>query len=235
SMRWRSRSSRRTRCTCARLSCRAASTSRSGTRRPSCRRPCSSTATCSSRSAATRPSASASASNGACLRCCPRRRSSGATARRSARSAMAVGLLHPGEMGAAIGEALRNRGETVLWASAGRSRATAERAEGVGLTDVGEMRELCRRCDVLLSVCPPHAALDVARLADGFDGVYVDANAVSPETARAIAGLVDPFVDGGLVGPPPRSPGTTRLYLSGGEAQLVAELFEGTVLDPRAF
>ncbi len=146
---------------------------------------------------------------------------------------MAVGLLHPGEMGAAIGAALRTRGETVLWASAGRSRATAERAQGVGLTDVGEVRELCRRCDVLLSVCPPHAALDVARLADGFDGIYVDANAVSPETARAIAGGVDRFVDGGIVGPPPRSPDTTRLYLSGGEAEPVAELFDRTVLDAR--
>lgn len=146
---------------------------------------------------------------------------------------MAVGLLHPGEMGAAIGAALRARGETVVWASAGRSRATAARAEAACLTDVGDIRELCRSCEVLLSVCPPHAAVDVARLADGFGGVYVDANAVSPETARAIAALFDRFVDGGIIGPPPREDGTTRLYLSGRDARVIGGLFDGTRVDAR--
>jgi 3-hydroxyisobutyrate dehydrogenase-like beta-hydroxyacid dehydrogenase len=146
---------------------------------------------------------------------------------------MPVGLLHPGEMGAAIGAALRDHGETVLWASSGRSPATAERSERAGLADVGEVRELCRRCGLLVSVCPPHAALDVARLAAGFDGIYVDANAVSPQTARAIAGLLDRFVDGGIIGPPPQRPDTTRLYLSGGEAEVVAERFRGTRIDVR--
>jgi len=146
---------------------------------------------------------------------------------------VAVGLLHPGEMGAAIGPGLRARGEVVLWASAGRSRATAERADRAGLTDAGAVPELCRRCDVLVSVCPPHAAVEVARLAAGFDGVYVDANAVSPETARTIAGLHGRFVDGGIIGPPPLATGATRLYLSGAEAELVAELFRGTMVDAR--
>jgi 3-hydroxyisobutyrate dehydrogenase-like beta-hydroxyacid dehydrogenase len=144
-----------------------------------------------------------------------------------------VGLLHPGEMGAAIGGALRGHGETVLWASAGRSAATAERAQRAGLEDAGDIAELCRRCEVLVSVCPPHAAADVARVADGFTGVYVDANAISPETARTIAGLHAQFVDGGIVGPPPREGGTTRLYLSGGEAGRIAELFAGTNVDAR--
>lgn len=146
---------------------------------------------------------------------------------------MTVGLLYPGEMGAAIGAALVARGDAVLWASAGRSPATAERAERAGLADVGDVGELCRRCDLLLSVCPPHAAADVARRAAGFGGVYVDANAVSPETARAIARLFGRFVDGGIVGPPPVHTGTTRLYLSGGEARLVAERFGGTPIDVR--
>lgn len=144
-----------------------------------------------------------------------------------------VGILHPGEMGAAVAAALRGRDETVLWASAGRSEATAERARRAGLEDAGDVGELCRRCDVLLSICPPHAALEVAREAGGFSGVYVDANAVAPETARTIAGLHGRFVDGGIVGPPPRGPGSTRLYLSGAEAREVAELFAGTAVDAR--
>jgi 3-hydroxyisobutyrate dehydrogenase-like beta-hydroxyacid dehydrogenase len=144
-----------------------------------------------------------------------------------------VGLLHPGEMGAAVGAALRERGETVLWASAGRSAATAERARAAGLEDAGDVAELCRRCEILLSICPPHAAVDVARAANGFTGIYVDANAIAPETARTIAGLQARFVDGGIVGPPPRQPGTTRLYLSGAEAEEIAGLFADTNLDAR--
>ena len=75
----------------------------------------------------------------------------------------------------------------MLWASAGRSPATAERARAAGLEDAGDVDELCRRCEILLSICPPHAALDVARAASGFTGIYVDANAIAPDTARAIA------------------------------------------------
>ena len=144
-----------------------------------------------------------------------------------------VGVLHPGEMGSAVAAALRGRGETVLWASAERSEATVERAREAGLEDGGGVDELCRRCDVLLSICPPHAALDVARSASGFEGTYVDANAISPETARTIAGLHDRFVDGGIVGPPPLDAGRTRLYLSGPEAEAIAGLFAGTAVDAR--
>jgi len=146
---------------------------------------------------------------------------------------MTIGLLHPGEMGAAIGAALRACGERVLWASVDRSAATAERARAADLEDAGDAAELCRRCDVLLSVCPPHAAVEVAALAAGFTGLYVDANAVARATARTIGASVDRFVDGGIVGPPPRSTGTTRVYLSGSEAEAVAALFADTVVDAR--
>jgi len=144
-----------------------------------------------------------------------------------------VGILHPGEMGAAVGAALRARGVTVLWASTGRSAATAERAQAAGLEDAGEVGEGCRRSEILLSICPPHAALEVARAASGLTGIYVDANAIAPDTARAVAKLQPRFVDGGIVGSPPSRPGTTRLYLSGFEAPQVAALFAGTNVDVR--
>jgi 3-hydroxyisobutyrate dehydrogenase-like beta-hydroxyacid dehydrogenase len=144
-----------------------------------------------------------------------------------------VGLLHPGEMGAAVGGALRERGNEVLWASAGRSPATAERARAAGLEDAGDVAEVCRRCEILLSICPPHAATEVAQAASGFAGIYVDANAIAPTTSRSIEELQPRFVDGGIVGPPPTEAGTTRLYLFGGEAAQIAELFAGTNVDPR--
>jgi 3-hydroxyisobutyrate dehydrogenase-like beta-hydroxyacid dehydrogenase len=149
---------------------------------------------------------------------------------------VSVGLLHPGEMGAALGAALRTRGTTVLWASADRSEATARRATDSGLEDVGDVDELARRSDVIVSVCPPHAAVDLARFVSGFRGLFVDANAVSPATAREIAAVVEAggarFVDGGIVGPPPRTAGTTRLYLSGPDAPEVARVFEESALEP---
>jgi 3-hydroxyisobutyrate dehydrogenase-like beta-hydroxyacid dehydrogenase len=144
-----------------------------------------------------------------------------------------VGVLHPGEMGAVVAGALRERGKTVLWTSADRSAATATRAEAAGLEDAGGLAEVCRRCKVLFSICPPHAAVEVARAARGFTGIYVDANAIAPATVRAIAKLQPRLVDGGIVGPPPSRPGTTRLYLSGEEAEQVAALFAGTNLDAR--
>jgi 3-hydroxyisobutyrate dehydrogenase-like beta-hydroxyacid dehydrogenase len=147
----------------------------------------------------------------------------------------AIGLLHPGEMGAAIGAALRANGCRVAWASAGRSAESRRRAEEAGLEDVGSVEELARRSEVILSVCPPHAAGEVARSVGGFGGLYVDANAIAPSTARELADAVPDadLVDGGIVGPPPRRAGTTRLYLSGPSAWTVANLFAGSAVDAR--
>jgi 3-hydroxyisobutyrate dehydrogenase-like beta-hydroxyacid dehydrogenase len=146
---------------------------------------------------------------------------------------MVVGLLHPGEMGGALGGVLTARGVTVVWASEGRSTATSERARVARLEDVGSIVEVAKRSDVIVSVCPPHAAAEVAGSVTDFRGIFVDANAIAPETARAIGTGLARFVDGGIIGPPPRSPGTTRLYLSGPDAGEAAALFDGTALDAR--
>ena len=149
----------------------------------------------------------------------------------------AVGLLHPGAMGASVGAALVAGGARVLWAADGRSPETKRRAEEAGLVPVDDLATLVHETDRIVSVCPPGAAQDLARRVRdlGFRGIYVDANAVSPETARRIEALflgedVD-FVDGGIVGPPPRSPGTTRLHLSAARAGEVAGWFAGSPLE----
>lgn len=147
-----------------------------------------------------------------------------------------IGLLHPGEMGAAIGTALVGRGHTVRWASEGRGPATSRRAEQAGLQDASTVAQLAAASEIVFSVCPPHAALDVARqvAALGFRGTYLDANAIAPGTTREVGAIVEAagahFVDGGIVGQPPRAAGTTRLYLSGPGAAEVAALVEGTAL-----
>jgi 3-hydroxyisobutyrate dehydrogenase-like beta-hydroxyacid dehydrogenase len=140
-----------------------------------------------------------------------------------------VGLLHPGEMGAAIGAVLVEQGHVVLWQPRGRSEQTTRRAAAAGLTGVEDFHD----AEVILSVCPPHAALDVARSLQGTAALVIDANAVSPVTAGSIGELLDGrWVDGGIVGPPPIRKGLTRLYLSGPHAMLASRLFEGTRLEP---
>jgi 3-hydroxyisobutyrate dehydrogenase-like beta-hydroxyacid dehydrogenase len=143
-----------------------------------------------------------------------------------------VGLLHPGDMGSMVGASARANGLRVLWASEGRSPQTLERAAAAGLEDMKGLAPVVAASQVVLSVCPPHAAVDLARevAAQGFSGIYVDGNAVSPQTGREIGRIVEKggatFVDGGIIGPPPRKPGTTRLYLSGEQAGAIARLFE---------
>ena len=148
-----------------------------------------------------------------------------------------IGLLHPGAMGAAVGAALAANGHELLWASAGRSEATAARAADAGLADVEALPALLERSDVVLSVCPPHAAPGVAAQVAGFGGLFVDCNAIAPFTATAVARTVEAggaaYVDGGIVGPPPAGGARTRLYVSGPHAAEVAALFAGTAVDAR--
>lgn len=151
---------------------------------------------------------------------------------------MQVGFLHPGEMGAALAAVVAAAGHRVLWAGAGRSPQTHARAAAAGLEDAGSVRDLARRCDLLMAVCPPHAALALARVvaATGFAGLYVDANAIAPSTVQAVrSALVEggchSFVDAAVVGPPPSAAppsarAVTQLLLSGPARAQVAALFD---------
>jgi 3-hydroxyisobutyrate dehydrogenase-like beta-hydroxyacid dehydrogenase len=151
-----------------------------------------------------------------------------------------VALLHPGNMGSTIGAAAASSGARVVWVSGERGEATRKRARQAGLVDVGNLDDALGQSEMVLSVCPPHAAVDVAEqvAAKKFKGVYVDANAVSRATAERIGEIVTragaSFVDGGIIGSPVKRAGTTRLYLSGPRAAEVAALFTNSMLDARA-
>ena len=124
-----------------------------------------------------------------------------------------VGLLFPGEMGALVGSAVQG---DVLWASEGRSDATRARAEG--FRDVGTVRELVTESELVISLCPPAIAEEVAGevAAEGFDGIYVEGNAIAPERVKRIAGYLR-CVDGAVI-----SAADVNLYLSGDPADVVA-------------
>jgi len=140
-------------------------------------------------------------------------------------------------MGTTAGATLVAGGARVLWVSDGRSAATRARAGESGLEDARTLPELVKSSRVIVSVIPPHGALDLARAIAGlgFRGIFVDGNAVAPKTAREIGRIVESagarFVDGGIIGPPARKRGTTRLYLSGPAAADVAALFASGPMD----
>lgn len=151
-----------------------------------------------------------------------------------------IGILHPGAMGAQVAAQARSTGATVWWVAAGRSPESRARAEEAGLSAAESLDELAARCGLILSVCPPASALEVAGAvaATPFSGIYVDANAISPEHAVEVAALFGGrarVVDGGIVGGPPRKPGDARLYLSGSDTEAVDAVrarFAATVLEP---
>jgi len=151
-----------------------------------------------------------------------------------------VALLHPGNMGCTIGACAAASGARVVWASAQRSAASRARAKQAGLIEVESLAAAVGQSDIVLSVCPPEFATEVAETvaAQKFNGIYVDANAVSRATAEQIGKIVQragaSFVDGGIIGSPVKKAGTTRMYLSGDKAEEIAQLFSASMLDARA-
>jgi len=144
-----------------------------------------------------------------------------------------VAILAQGGMGAGIAKRLTENGVEVRTSLAGRSAASARRAAEAGMVDATEAQ--LAEADFFLSIVPPGDALDlVRRLAPALTAanrkpVYVDCNAVNTATAAWVSDAVGatgaPFVDGGIIGGPPR-PGDAgpRLYVAGPNASRVAAL-----------
>lgn len=148
-----------------------------------------------------------------------------------------IGILHPGAMGISVAATIQNGGYPVCWASEGRSGQSRERAAEHNLIDAGTLAELCDKVKVIVSVCPPHAAEALAEtvIASGFNGLYLDANAIAPQKAIGIGKKLEVagirFVDGGIIGGPAWEPGRTWLYLSGEGASQVCEVFQAGPLE----
>ena len=148
-----------------------------------------------------------------------------------------IGFLHPGAMGVSLAASAKNTGHTVYWASEGRSEQSRERAAENGLTDIGTLSSMCDAAAVVVCVCPPDVAEDVARAvaAEGYRGLYLDANAIAPQRAVRIGETISKggatFVDGGIIGGPAWQPGKTWLYLSGEGAADAAACFSAGPLE----
>jgi 3-hydroxyisobutyrate dehydrogenase-like beta-hydroxyacid dehydrogenase len=142
-----------------------------------------------------------------------------------------IGILHPGQMGIVVAVTAQNSGNEVLWVSQGRSSATRERASQAGLCDAGTLAKLCELCPVIVSVCPPEFAEEIAEQVAqlSYQGTYVDANAIAPDRTQRIARRLEErgarFVDGGIIGPPTTERRRTWLYLAGEHAAGVVPYF----------
>jgi L-threonate 2-dehydrogenase len=135
-----------------------------------------------------------------------------------------IAVVAAGGMGAAVGARLSERGARVLTSTAGRSAASVERARAARMQPVSDDEVVA--ADIFLSIVPPNqAAALAARMANrckatGKTPIYIDLNAVNPETAAEVARILAPsgasFVDGGIIGGPPKGngPGPT-FYISG--------------------
>ena len=147
---------------------------------------------------------------------------------------MRIGLLHPGAMGASVGACFTACGHRVSWVNHNRSPATQARAVRAGLRPCADLAQLTQDAALIISVCPPHAATEVARgiAATGYQGQYLEANAIAPTKLAAIDALLSEhqihLIDGSLIGGPvwpSESTGSqTTLHLSGPGSNAIAAL-----------
>jgi 3-hydroxyisobutyrate dehydrogenase-like beta-hydroxyacid dehydrogenase len=148
-----------------------------------------------------------------------------------------IGILHPGEMGISVAASAANNGNQIYWASKGRSHQTRARAEKYHLIEINSFAAFCQICEVIISICPPHAAEEIAQSVKeaGFRGLYLDANAISPQRVIKIGRMLEKngihIVDGGIIGGPAWTPKETWLYLSGEYAHAIASCFSAGPLE----
>ena len=143
-----------------------------------------------------------------------------------------IGILHPGKMGISVAASAKNSGHSLFWVSHGRGKATRSRAERFDLRELRSLSELCETCSMIISVCPPKYAGELSQqvLRAEFEGIFVDANAISPMRSQEISKQMDlagvEYVDGGIIGGPAWQENSTFLYLSGLQSEQVAHCFE---------
>jgi 3-hydroxyisobutyrate dehydrogenase-like beta-hydroxyacid dehydrogenase len=141
-----------------------------------------------------------------------------------------IAIIAPGEMGSAVGRRLHEQGARVITSLAGRSAASAKRAQAAGFVAVGSDDELVMQANFILSIVPPGDAVGLAeRLRPALKEVarkpiYMDCNAVAPETAERIGAIIaetgSRYIDAGIIGGPPAAsaPGP-KFYVSGDAAK----------------
>src|SRR5437867_3080793 len=136
-----------------------------------------------------------------------------------------VAVIAQGSMGAGVGKRLHENGAEVRTLLSGRSAESAKRAADAGMKPAANEKMLLDGADFFLAILPPSEVENLAhRLAPMLSAlpkkpIYVDCNAISPQTAARVAAIIEPtgakFVDGGIIGGPPRTGYSPAIYASG--------------------
>ena len=145
-----------------------------------------------------------------------------------------VAIMSPGDMGHAVGQVLSESGIDVITCTDGRSQRTKNLAEMAGLRQVATLEDMVIQADLVLSIMVPSKAMSFVReISPHFESSktptnFADCNAVSPQSALAMAEVINQaggkFIDGGIIGTAPTKGDTPRFYVSGPDASLVMEL-----------
>ena len=145
-----------------------------------------------------------------------------------------IAILSPGEMGHSVGRYLRDGDFNVMTCTKGRSERTQKLSQKAGIQETGNLDELVQSTDLILAILVPDQAKNLAKKVAAaihrpkVTPVYVDCNAISPETVckidRIVTGAGARFVDGGIIGGPPTDKQMPRLYVSGSYENLVLPL-----------
>jgi 3-hydroxyisobutyrate dehydrogenase-like beta-hydroxyacid dehydrogenase len=136
-----------------------------------------------------------------------------------------IGFMTPGDMGQAVAMQIKAKGFTVCTALGKRSERSRKMAAEIGLVDLGSIAKMTAECDLIMSVMNPGAGLEFATEAaaaikgQSHKPVFIDCNAIAPDTMHAIDKVIRDAgarcLDGGIIGPPPRGGAKTNLYVSG--------------------
>ena len=145
-----------------------------------------------------------------------------------------IGVMSMGDMGSGVASVLKQNGFNVITSLENRSNDSVIRAKENKITDIGSLRNLVEKSDVILSILVPSYALNFAEevssiLTDSKSKkIFVDCNAISPNTSETISNIIvesnGVFIDGGIIGGSPRSGEKPRIYISGEYANLIQDL-----------
>ena len=108
-----------------------------------------------------------------------------------------IAIMSPGDMGHAVAAVLRQGGLRVISQLDGRSQRTRALADRAGIEEVADDAALVREAEIILAIVVPAAAVALAEriaraiAASGARPLYVDCNAIAPQTTRRIAEVIE--------------------------------------------
>lgn len=133
---------------------------------------------------------------------------------------MKFGFIGFGEVSYTLSEILLSKGFEVLTSTEGRSLKTQELVKSLDITVLDTFEDVASQSDILISANSPQSALAVAlKYGSLTDGLFLDFNNISPNTAKQIENYLsdEHFIDSAIMGKVKSD--ELNLYFSGRKAE----------------